>query len=307
MEDVKDKIKPLVLISVIKVRGAGLSEKFKTKKNLFLNRIEDGFFHKNFRLKDIKFPGYGCEDVDIWRPQFQRGNVLLFSQKHRKKQKECNSFYLIHISFLDHLHDDLVKYELENYDDIKILNHATRFIGIEKNILIRNSGRELYQFCADAELTCVDGTKEDLMAKEVDGFAAPHVCLFRHHEFVNDFLVKDGHVYYFENCTESSKTHLKAYTLNYTHLVRTGRAKRMNKKKKIEAVFYKTFTESISNMYGGKMLQDYEWLKKEEPDDVFFGWAPGSGTSPNTFRVPVVKELDARDKVVLETKHVFFL
>lgn len=249
------KIEPLILISLVKLNGYSENsanidqEKNKIYTDLNLYNTSMDFFDR-IGLE---------EDIDIWEPQFENGNVLSLFRDSK------NSFYyLIHISFLTSYHENLIKHELSKYEKINMLNHVEKFVNKEKEILKRNSGRKLFNFCCEHFLN-LSKYEEDSKAVEIKNKGKPYMVVFDHYEFLNDFCIKDDNVYYFENCSRFSEKHLKIYTPKKIHFLDFD-----IEEEEEEITAYRTLNKkTLNRIYGDQLpIQNYKTIIKHDPDDT---------------------------------------
>lgn len=186
--EIKFERDSLILISVTKLYPCAKVSENDLKKNIRYIRLNLLNQTKNFL---DSFSESGDLDKGIWEPQFEPGNKILLTKGSNEE------FYVVHISYLKSLY--------------KIKNMERR-----KKIILRNSGRKIFNFCVEMGLLCE--YKDDEKSFPIEGKGVPKRAVFEHVEFINDVVVDGKTQYYFKNCSEhrnSSKGHIKIYGENY--------------------------------------------------------------------------------------------
>lgn len=241
----KITLDPLILISVVKLGESCKKPKDEIIKNYYYNnyhikKVTKNFFESfNINISnDLKTFNY--KDIDIWQCQFEEKNQLFLV-------KDNNIFYIMHISFLSNFHKKNLEMSIKM--NLSILNYTQTLNKFEKDILIRNSKKKIFQFCSENSLVCK--WEIDKKAKPIVNKVNPFLALLDHFEFLNDLKCFNNLIYYFNNCSihdENVKGHVKLYSDSKNHLIMDLIPEDENDEKKLKSLYaYLNITGKISD------------------------------------------------------------
>lgn len=236
----KQSLSPLVLFTLFPIKDPTINlSKLEMKENDFRNNcckiFEKKDFFKNFTIKN----DWNYTDSKMWRYQFPEGNQIYLLEDNK-------NYYLLHVSFLDSFHNDI----LEHAKNEKMSN-SVNIYNFEKDVMIRNSSRFAFNFCAENKLVPLNdiysASLDEKALKIKEEYSNPPTLIPTHFEFVNDVNIIDGKVYLLKNCSFENITtigHIKLISEKRIHWINE---KKSNLKKFSTYVYVSTTDGKLNN------------------------------------------------------------